>query len=108
MKRSPDWHGSKQRNELVHRQARIANYRTKRPPGDLLMVGDRQTAMRYGGLPQDDVAAGLVVDLIAEFSHRPDQFSAGDRGKLAHNSTSTTSSVIAGGIGSLCLRRLSK
>ncbi len=64
--------------------------------------------MRRGRLTQDDVAAGLVVNFVPEFAKRADRVAAGDDRQSRQTATSTTSSVMAGGIGSPCLDKLSK
>ena len=59
-------------------------------------------------MSQDDVAAGLMVDLVSHFLEHADSVLAGADGQAAHADTSTTSSVIGGGIGSLCFLRLAR
>lgn len=57
-------------------------------------------------MPQDHVAAGLVVDHVPDPLKSTDSILPRYGWKLAQSST--VSSQIAGGTGSLCLRKLSK
>lgn len=59
-------------------------------------------------MAQYDVPTGLVVHHIAELLERPDRFSTGDGRQAGQSGSSTVSSHIDGGIGSPCLRRLSR
>jgi hypothetical protein len=56
---------------------------------------------------KDDVTATLVVELVADLAQRFDHFLAGHAREMTHTETSTTSSEMGGGIGSLCAFRLS-
>ncbi len=53
------------------------------------------------------MAAGLVVNGITQFRKYPDGVPAGENGEPAHADTSIVASQVDGGMGSLCLRRLS-
>ena len=59
-------------------------------------------------MAKDDVAARLVIYDVPDLLERPDRILVRDRWELAHVGTSTVSSQMDGGIGSLCLRRLSR
>jgi hypothetical protein len=54
------------------------------------------------------VAARLMVGLIADFAKCFHGVPAGEDRETAHRLTSTISSVIGGGTGSPCFRRLSR
>jgi hypothetical protein len=53
------------------------------------------------------MAASLVVDGVPELGERPNGVLAGQDGHPTHAGTSIVVSQVGGGIGSLCLRRLS-
>lgn len=59
-------------------------------------------------MSQDDMAPGLRIVFITDLIKRGNGFATGDNRQLAHRLTSISSSVIAGGIGSSCLRRLAR
>ena len=59
-------------------------------------------------MAKNDVAARLVVNDVTDLFKGPNRLSAGSHRQLAHVGISTVSSQIDGGIGSLCLRRLSR
>jgi hypothetical protein len=58
-------------------------------------------------MTQCNVTAALVVEDIADFGKRLHNFPPRYNRQMAHTSTSTTSSEIAGGIGSPCCCKLS-
>jgi hypothetical protein len=64
--------------------------------------------MGRGRMSHYDMAAGLVVDLIAEFAQGLGHVATGNHRQSAQTATSTTSSVMAGGTGSPCLFRLTR
>jgi hypothetical protein len=64
------------------------------------MLGDHQATVRRAGLAEDHVAAPLAVELVADFGERLDCPPPGDLGQTTQPTTSTTSSVMGGGIGS--------
>ena len=59
-------------------------------------------------MAQDDVASALMIFRITDLQERLDRFATGNDGQLAHALTSTVSSWIDGGIGSLCFFKLSR
>ncbi len=59
-------------------------------------------------MTEDDVAAPLPIDSIAESDERLHQLPAGEDRQRTHTATSTISSEIVGGTGSSCARRLSR
>ena len=52
-------------------------------------------------MSQHNVAAALTVGLVADGTQRTGDLAARDAGQTAHSLTSTTSSLIGGGTGSL-------
>ena len=72
------------------------------------MVGNGEAPVRRDRLPHDDVAATLMVELVAEFTQRLDHIAAGNTRQVAHTVTSTTSSVMGAGTGSAWALRLSR
>ena len=59
-------------------------------------------------MAKDDVAASLMIYDVADLTKSPNRLLAGSHRQFAHVGISTVSSQTDGGIGSLCLRRLSK
>ena len=72
------------------------------------MIRNRQTPVGWLGVPEDDMTAGLVVFLVAQFAECLDRRAAGQDRESAQTGTSTSSSVMAGGIGSPCFARLAR
>jgi hypothetical protein len=72
------------------------------------MSRNHDPSVRVTRLSQDDVASALVIRLITEFLKRPNDLAARDLGKPRQMATSTSSSAIGGGMGSLCAARLSR
>jgi hypothetical protein len=70
------------------------------------MVGHREPAHLW--MAQDDVAAGLMVHLVAELLKGADGLLAGASRKPAHPEISTISSLMGGGTGSPCFLRLAR
>jgi len=96
-----------ERREVVGRDSGLTNQSAKRSSGEFFVGGHGQAPMRFGRVPQYDMTAGLMVDLIAEFAQGLGHVATGDRRQSAQTATSTTSSVMAGGTGSPCLAKLS-
>lgn len=69
------------------------------------MVWDREPPMRSLFLPKDLVAPRVVIPLGSQRSEGFDGDPTRDDGQPAHVLTSTVSSEIGGGIGSLCFFR---
>ena len=59
-------------------------------------------------VPQDQVAAGLMIQLVSELPKRAQCLLSGADRQTAHVATSTTSSVIGSGTGSPCFLRLAR
>lgn len=94
--------------KFVHGKPRFADQCSHGSFRNFIVVGNHKAAMWRVSLSQDDVASSLPVPLVAQLAQGLDHLSAGDPREMAHPETSTTSSSIEGGIGSLCSRRLSK
>lgn len=97
-----------QGGELVRGQAGVADEGAQGALGQFRVVGHREAAVRGLAVPQNDVAAGLVVNFVAELPERADSGPAGDDREPGQTATSTISSVMAGGTGSPCLARLAR
>lgn len=95
---------SQQFVKLFPGDAGLADERAQRAFGQFAMVGNAQAPARR--LAQDDMAAGLMVHLVTELSEGLDCVCAGTDGQPAHTVTSTISSTIGPGTGSLCFSRL--
>lgn len=63
--------------------------------------GHSESPVRGKPVPKHDVAAALMVELVSDCSQRSGDLAARNAGEVAHSLTSTTSSVIGGGTGSL-------
>ena len=96
-----------QSHELGNCEPCFSNDGAKRAFGDFLVVRHSHPPTRRIGIPQDDVAALLAVEFVTDTRERCDDFASRDPGQRTHTATSTTSSPIDGGIGSLWARRLS-
>ncbi len=94
--------------EFVNRQPGLAYQRAERSLRKFLVIWNGQASERRFPTSQDHVAPGLVVRFITDFLKSGSRFTTGHTRQLAHRSTSTNSSVIAGGIGSSCLRKLAR
>src|SRR6266511_2115093 len=97
---------SKQFAELFPGDAGLADKGAERAFGQLAMIGNSQTPTRW--MPQDDVAASLVVHFVTEFSESFDRVCTGTDRQAVHTGTSTISSVMPPGIGSPCFLRLAR
>jgi hypothetical protein len=64
--------------ELFDGDACLADERSKSAFGELTMIGDRKAAKGRLAMPEDDVAALLAVDVIAEPTKGGDCFATGD------------------------------
>ena len=97
-----------QGQKLIDCQAGFSDESPEEAASELSMVRNRQTAMRWLRFPQDDVRPPLPVTLESDFLQRSHHLPAGDSWQPAHTVTSTISSSIEGGIGSLWDSRLSR
>jgi hypothetical protein len=95
-------------DELGDSQARLVDDIPQRALGQFAMIRHCQPAVRWLLMAKNDVASGLVVDLVPQPPQGSDRFPAGDDRQLAQTVTSIVSSVMAGGIGSLCFARLAR
>jgi len=71
------------------------------------MFRNYETSVRRIAVPKNNVASALTVALVAQLLECPDCLAGGDARQLAQTATSTSSSLIAGGIGSPRSLRLS-
>ena len=97
---------SQERSESIHGQTCFTNDRTQCPSGYFSMIGNDNTAIRCSTEPQDHVATSLTIEFIADLSQCVGNIPSGDNRERTQILISTTSSVIAGGIGSPWASRL--
>ena len=57
---------AKKRNELLNGDASFSDQSTQGALGELSVIGDGEAAIRGLGLPEDDVASPLAIDLVSE------------------------------------------
>ena len=57
---------AKERNELLNGDARFPDQSTQGALGELSVIGDGEASVRGLGLPEDDVASPLAIDLVSE------------------------------------------
>ena len=91
--------------ELGNRQPTVPDDGAQGPFGKLFVIRNRDPTMRFLLLPENHVASPLVIQGEADFAEGSHHFATGDDGQRrvsAQAETSTSSSVIAGGIGSSC------
>jgi len=72
------------------------------------VVRDGQAPVRGILVAEDDVATGLTIFAVADLGECSQRLSAGDDRETRYIAISTISSLIGGGIGSLCFFRLSR
>lgn len=94
--------------ELLDGDASLANESAQGALRNLAMIWNRETPVRRLRMAQDDVAATLPIDFVAELAKSSGGRPPGDSRDRAHTATSTTSSSIAGGMASLRSLRLSR
>lgn len=75
---------SKQRNELVHRQAGLTDQSPQSSFPKLFVIRDRQAAMRGFRLSQYDVTSTLTVDLVSYPAERLYCLASRDDWQLRH------------------------
>ena len=97
-----------QSHELIDSEAGFAEERTQRALCESAMLRNYQTPVRRISVTQDHVAAALPIALVTELLERPDRLAGGDARQLAQTATSTSSSLMAGGMGSPRSLRLSR
>ena len=90
--------------ELLLGQPRLADQGAQSPFGEFPMIRHRQPAL--GRMPQNNVAAGLMIHFVAQLTERLDRVRAGSHRQTAHAGTSTTSSLTGSGTASPCFSRL--
>jgi len=72
------------------------------------VIGNYEPTVGRVAMPKNDVASALPIALVTELFERPNHFAGGDTRKLVQTATSTSSSLMLGGIGSPCSLRLSR
>ena len=82
----------KQIYEFGHGQPGFANQSPKRTLGELLVVRDRQTPVRRGAAPENDVAPVLLIRLLTDSAERLDRLATRDDRQLHQPVTSIISS----------------
>ena len=91
--------------EFPNGQACLSDDRTQRPLGNFLMVGNGQASVWWGLLPQNHVATALPVEHITDLTHSIHHFATRNDRHCTHGLTSTTSSVMGGGMGKITGRK---
>lgn len=97
-----------QGNELIDCESGLLDQRSQRTLGDGPMIGNYEPAMGRVAMPKNGVASALPITFATELFERPNHLAGGDARKLAQTATSTSSSLMLGGIGSPCSLRLSR
>jgi len=97
-----------QSNELLDCDAGLSDQRSQRTLGDRPMVRNYKATVGWVTTPKNDVTAALPIALVPELLERSNDLAGGDARKLAQTATSTSSSLMLGGIGSPCSLRLSR
>ena len=103
----------KKSRELFHRESGLSNQRSEGSFGEFLMVGNGEASVRWVGVPENHVAAVLLIEFIANLAECLDRLAecldrlaAGNYRQLHPPATSMTSSRMLGGTGSPCFFRL--
>jgi hypothetical protein len=96
----------KKPSELFHRKPGLSNQRSQGSFGQFLMVGNGKASVRRVGASKDDVAPVLLVEFVSGLPECPDGGATGNHRQLHPPETSMTSSIMLGGTGSPCFRRL--
>lgn len=100
--------GLEEAGELVYGEAGFPDEAAQGALGELGMEGDGEAAVGRVLVAENDVAAGLAIEAIADAGEGFDCFAAGERRELHPTGTSTISSWMPGGIGSPWCLRLSR
>ena len=100
--------GSQKFPEFGRSQSGLTYDSPQSPFCDFLVIRHSQSTMGRRFLPQNDVAATLMIGKVSDLTQYLAQFSCRYYWQLAQTVTSTISSSIDGGTGSLCFFRLSK
>jgi hypothetical protein len=72
------------------------------------MVGNGEASVRRVGVPENDVAAVLLIEFVSDLLECLDCIATRNHRQLHPLATSMTSSRMLGGNGSPCFRRLFK
>ncbi len=99
-------HLSEQLEEFVHGQACFSDQGAEGPFGQLPVIRDGEPALRRPTMTENDMTSRLMVHRVPEAREGANCILPGHNRQLRQSWTSTTSSVIAGGIGSACFLRL--
>jgi hypothetical protein len=94
--------------ELFYCKSSLPNERPKSSFSHFFVVGNGKTPVRWIGASKDDVAPVLLIEFVSGFSECLDRVTARNHWQLHPPETSITSSIMLGGTGSPCLRRLFK
>lgn len=91
--------------QVLRPNACMAQDRAQRALGNRGVIGNGQSAIGWGSIPQNDVTPGLAVYLVSEAVQETHQLPAAQHRQPAHG-ISTNSSSGPGGAGSPCAERL--
>ena len=75
---------SEKTSKFLDGQSCVVKDSTQGSFGQFLVVGDGQPSMWWNAQPEDDVASGLMIHLIANLRKCLDDLSSRDDGKLRH------------------------
>lgn len=95
-------------NEFVYGETCLPDQRTQRSLGESAVVGNHEPPMGRIAVAEHDVASALAVLFIAEAFEDSKGLATRYAGQLAQTATSTSSSLMGGGIGSPRSFRLSR
>ena len=96
----------KKSRELLHRESGLSNQSSKGSFGKFLMVGNGKASVRWVGVPENHVAAVLLIEFVADLAECLDRLAARNYRQLHPPATSMTSSRMPGGTGSSCFFKL--
>src|SRR3712207_4113362 len=99
---------SEQSFEFVYCQAGLPGDGPQRTSGHFFVVGHGDASVGWRCSSENDVAATPPILFMPDFLQCFHHLASGDTRQGAHTLTSTTSSVIGGGMGSPCASRLSR
>ncbi len=66
----------KKSRELLHGESGLSDERSKRSLGQILVVGYGEAPVRWLGMPEDHVAAVLLIEFVAKLSKCLDRLAA--------------------------------
>src|SRR5258708_540347 len=72
----------KKSRELLHRKPHLSNERPKGSFCEFFMVGNGQAPVRRVGMPENDVAAMLLIEFVSKLSECLHGISAGNHRQL--------------------------